>query len=375
MSNYRPKNRGRIIFVTAIITIIIFAVTLYSIQNPDVVKEIISDSSFDTSQDFIKFVDVGQADCAIIYSNGYCAVIDVGLASRVGDIENCLDEYNVESIDVAIISHLHSDHVGGLPKIANDYKIENLIMPPLKSNSITAAKNGKDTAIKSGTQVYDAKSGMNFELGEFKITLLSGSNDEANENNGSLFVMAEIDDTNFLFTGDAETKVEKRLLESEMNIDCDILKVAHHGSDTSSSEAFLKATTPEYAVISVGESNMYSHPHDVTLRSLKTVGAEIYRTDKMGDITFDMTDNKIKIVQEKMNKGSIINVGQPSRAYKVVKAHYAETIGTKCRDIAIAMGVEGVEKMTQEEYRAAAVDAVKKTCRKCWHCLLAQMCI
>ena len=64
MSNYRPKNRGRIIFVTAIITIIIFAVTLYSIQNPDVVKEIISDSSFDTSQDFIKFVDVGQADCA-----------------------------------------------------------------------------------------------------------------------------------------------------------------------------------------------------------------------------------------------------------------------------------------------------------------------
>jgi len=226
----------------------------------------------------------------------------VGLASRVGDIENCLDEYNVESIDVAIISHLHSDHVGGLPKIANDYKIENLIMPPLKSNSITAAKNGKDTAIKSGTQVYDAESGMNFELGEFKITLLSGSNDEANENNRSLFVMAEIDDTNFLFTGDAETKVEKQLLNSGADIDCDILKVGHHGSDSSSSEAFLEAATPEYAVISVGESNMYSHPHDVTLRSLKTIGAEIYRTDKMGDITFDMTDNKIEIAQEKEQK-------------------------------------------------------------------------
>lgn len=299
MSNYKPKNRGRIIFVTAIITIIIFAVTIYSIQNPDVVNEIISDGSFDTTQDFIKFVDVGQADCAIIYSNGYCAVVDVGLSNRVGDIESSLEEYNVESIDVAIISHLHSDHVGGLPEIANGYKIENLIMPPLKSNSITAAKNGVDIAYKSGTNIYDAKRGMNFQLGEFKITLLSDANDESNENNRSMYVLAEIDGTSFLFTGDAEAKMEKQILNSGIQIDCDVLKVPHHGSDTSSSKAFLEAVTPKYAVISVGKNNMYSHPHNVTLQSLKTVGANVLRTDQMGDIMFDMTDDEMKIQQEK----------------------------------------------------------------------------
>lgn len=302
MSNYKPKNRGRIIFVTAIITIIIFAVTVYSIQNPDVVNEIISDGGFDTSQDFIEFVDVGQADCAIIYSNGYCAVIDVGLANRVGDIEDSLDEYNVESIDVAIISHLHSDHVGGLPEIANNYKIENLIMPPLKSDSITVAKNGVDIATKSGTNIYDAKRGMNFKLGEFNITLLSDSNDESNENNRSMYVLAEIDGTRFLFTGDAEAKMEKRLLESNADIDCDVLKVAHHGSDSSSTKSFLEAVTPKYAVISVGKNNMYSHPHDVTLRSLKNSNANVLRTDEIGDITFDMTDDEIKIKQEKEQK-------------------------------------------------------------------------
>ena len=111
--------------------------------------------------------------------------------------------------------------------------------------------------------------------------------------------MVEIDEVKFLFTGDAETKAEKYILEQNLKLDCDVLKVSHHGSNTSSSKEFLDATTPEYAVISVGEGNMYNHPHNVTLEKLKQANAKIYRTDKQGDITFNVDDREIKIITEK----------------------------------------------------------------------------
>ena len=298
MSIYKPKNRGRFIFITAVVTIIILAVVLYSVQNPEVVKEIISDNSFDTSQDFIKFVDVGQGDCAIIYSDGYCAVIDVGTSQAADEISESLEEFKVDSIDVMLISHLHDDHVGGLLSIAQDYKIDNLITPSVSKDSIKAAQNGKNAAVSNGASYYTPKKGMNFQIGEFTITLLSDFYDK-NENNRSIFVMAEIDGVKFLFTGDAERKTEKRLLESDVDVDCDVLKVGHHGSSTSTCDEFLQKTTPEYAVISVGEGNAYSHPHQETMTALQSSGASIYRTDNSGDIVFDMTDDSLEIGLEK----------------------------------------------------------------------------
>ena len=141
--------------------------------------------------------------------------------------------------------------------------------------------------------------GINFQIGEFEITILSDYDGNLEENDRSVFVMAEIDNTKILFTGDAETKTENKLLEDNINIDCDILKVSHHGSNTSSSERFLSEATPDYAVISVGKGNSYSHPHTETLKSLKKCGAKILRTDNNGDITFDFTDDNIELKTEK----------------------------------------------------------------------------
>ena len=266
MNKYRTQKRRNSIIVCTIICIVAFALLLTFSQNALLGRV---SAGLPRDADFIKFVDVGQGDCAIIYSNGYCAVVDVGEPEEATTVNKALKDYGIVDIDALIISHLHSDHVGALPEIAELYPIQNLFMPKIYNKSIITAKIGKETAIQNGAAFYEVDRGINFQIGEFEITILSDYDGNLEENDRSVFVMAEIDNTKILFTGDAETKTENKLLEDNINIDCDILKVSHHGSNTSSSERFLSEATPDYAVISVGKGNSYSHPHTETLKSLK----------------------------------------------------------------------------------------------------------
>ena len=120
------NKRRNLYIIVGIAALLIFAILFFCIIAPPKTKKA---AGFDPSSDFITVLDVGQGDCALIYSNGYCAVIDVGLSTSVDDISSCLDKYGIEQIDVALISHLHADHVGGLPDVAKNFEIDNLIMP------------------------------------------------------------------------------------------------------------------------------------------------------------------------------------------------------------------------------------------------------
>ena len=258
-------------------------------------------AAFDTSVDFVKITDVGEADSILIYSDGCSAVIDVGTENSVPNILDDLDSARIKDIDALIVTHLHTDHAGGLPELAKRREIDNLIIPELESSAEAAqlVKTAKRTVTAKGGNVYTAVQGMNFEIGEFTVTVLAYYDDMRDENNKSVIVMAEIDGIKFLFTGDAEAKTEKALIDEGLNIDCDVLKVAHHGSSSSSSQSFLKAATPKYAAISVGANNIYSHPTESVISALENCGAQILRTDTDGDITFYVENGEIRTVTEK----------------------------------------------------------------------------
>ena len=271
----------------------IFGEDLQQIFNPA--------AAFDTSADFVKITDVGQADSILIYSNGYSAVIDVGTENSAENILEDLDSARISRIDALIVTHLHTDHAGALPELARRKEIDNLIIPELDYDAEAASlvKTAKQTVTANGGNAYTAVQGMNFKIGEFTVTLLAYYGDMQEDNNKSVIVMAELDGIKFLFTGDAEAKTERALIEDGLNIDCDVLKVGHHGSATSSSKEFLDKATPDYAAISVGENNIYSHPSESVIDALKEQGTRILRTDTDGDITFFVENGKIKTETEK----------------------------------------------------------------------------
>ena len=271
----------------------VFGERLQQVFNPE--------AAFDISVDFVKITDVGQADSILIYSNGCSALIDVGTEDSAADILEDLDSAQIKRIDALIVTHLHTDHAGGLPELARLRKIDNLIIPELNDDAEAASlvKTAKQTVTANGGNAYTAVQGMNFKIGEFTVTVLAYYEDTQDENNKSVIVMAELDGIKFLFTGDAEAKAEQALIDEALNIDCDVLKVGHHGSSSSSTKEFLNKTTPEYAAISVGKNNIYSHPSESVVSALENCGAQVLRTDTDGDITFYVENGKIKTETEK----------------------------------------------------------------------------
>ena len=299
----RRSKRKIAVSATTALTLAIFVIAFANKLFGDKVRSTLAPAApdFDKTQDFVKIMDVGQADAALIYSNGCSAVIDAGLTSSADDISADLKGADIKDIDALLITHLHMDHAGALAKIAMSFPIDNLIIPNRDSSAeaMPTVNEAEKRVVAEKGKVFTATEGMNFNIGEFEVTLLAYFPDATKENDRSIITRAKIGDKKFLFTGDAEKATEADVLAEKLNIDCDVLKVGHHGSNSSSTAAFLKAASPKYAAISVGKDNMYSHPSNKTIVALKNCGAEVYRTDKNGDISFYVENGNIRVETEK----------------------------------------------------------------------------
>lgn len=251
----------------------------------------------DGGSDFVRFIDVGQGDCALIHSNGYTALIDTGTSDSAYEVCAKLQKAGVSIIDVLVISHLHDDHIGGVRSIIESFEVKNVVLPELsiESDGLSVAQLAIKEVTDSGGGVYNAKQGLNFNIGDFEITVLAAYGEMNDENNRSVMLAAQISDIKFLFTGDAEKKAEKQLLDEGLNLKCDVFKAAHHGSSTSNCDELLKAVRPRYVAISSGKDNMYGHPHNEVLSAFEYIGAEVFNTQTDGDITFYVNNGAISV--------------------------------------------------------------------------------
>lgn len=241
-------------------------------------------------------IDVGQADSFLLVQDGKTALIDCGTRSTGEDVVEYLKSQGITRLDYVFGTHPHDDHMGGMYDVITNFEIGKIIIPETKLGEITSNWYMKlMQEFKNGLHdVEYAKLGKVYNLGGATMKIIGPiSEPDGNLNNYSIVLKVSFGDMDVIMTGDAETVVEKEILESGENIDAEILKVGHHGSDTSSSEEFLDAITPEYALISAKIGNMYKHPVESTMEKLENRDIEVYRTDENGTVVVTITADDI----------------------------------------------------------------------------------
>lgn len=245
----------------------------------------------------IHFIDVGQGDCSLIESNGEYMLIDSGEVDAYSKVKEYVDSLNIEEFKYVIATHPHSDHIGSLSRVVDNYKIDNIIMPKVSSNSSTFINLAK--SIKANdVNVIESQVGENYNFGDCSFMIIAPytySSDEMNDN--SVGIKLTHGNDKCIFMGDSGSNVEKQILDKGIDIKADLFKVSHHGSKTSNSLEFLKAMSPKYAVISCAKNNEYNHPHKPILDRLKELNVDVYRTDESGNIVFQSTGNGLKIIK------------------------------------------------------------------------------
>ena len=238
------------------------------------------------------FIDVGQGDAALIRTEAGDILIDAGTNSSEEELKAYLDSMGVKDLEYAVFTHPHEDHIGGADMVLSTYNVKRVILPDATSTSKTFERM-MDAIEAEKCEVIEARPDETFTVGEMTCTILAPISTSYTEtNNYSVVIRADYGETSVLFTGDAEVDSEAEMLERyrfKGLLDCDLLKSGHHGSDTSSSQEFLNAVTPTYAVISVGEGNTYDHPKQETLTKYDAMKIRYFRTDKEGSIVFVST--------------------------------------------------------------------------------------
>ncbi len=234
----------------------------------------------------VNYIDVGQGDSIFIQlPNKETMLIDAGEAYEVDNVINYLNNLGIKKIDYVVGTHPHTDHIGGLEEVINTFDVGAIYMPKVSSNSKTF-EDLLTTISNKGLKVKTAKSGV-VVLSEdnLKLEFIAPNSDNySNLNNYSAVLKLTYLDNTFLFMGDAETLSEDEITS---DVDADVIKVGHHGSDSSSSVEFVKKVSPEYAIIMVGEGNSYNHPYQSIIDRYESVGAKVLRTDLDGNIICD----------------------------------------------------------------------------------------
>ena len=255
---------------------------------PDTVK--ISDA--DT---WVEFIDVGQADCALVCSEGHYMLIDTGDRDDSDMVIAHLDAIGVEKLDYMILSHPHADHIGEAADIYDSFEVGSVIMPQvpegLEPDSVTYEM------LTETVPYIEPAADMSFTFGECTFDTYAAHEYTEDLNDMSVIVRLVCGDCSFLFTGDCGENEEREMLDRGVMLDSDVLKAGHHGSAYSSCEEWLSAVTPKYTVISCGAFNEYGHPDEAALKRLDGWSDEVFITSRDGSIVFETDGKDIAVIR------------------------------------------------------------------------------
>ncbi|MBE6902317.1 MAG: MBL fold metallo-hydrolase [Ruminococcaceae bacterium] len=266
------------------------------VQRPDITVE--------QDEIAVHFIDVGQGDCTLIKTPDKNMLIDCGERTEAATVVAYLRDFGVTRLDYVLVSHQHSDHMGGMAQILRSFEIGEFIMPEIPEDMIPTADFYSDTLDvieQKGIDAVYAEVGREIALSEGTVLQLIGPVGSDYDDLNSYSVVARLVSGNysFLFTGDMEKDAEREMTDAWIDIKADVLKVAHHGSSTSSSDEFIWRVRPEYAVFSVGRDNSYGHPTDEVIERIMATGCEMLTTMQYGDIVFVTDGNELKLVTTK----------------------------------------------------------------------------
>lgn len=242
----------------------------------------------------VYFIDVGNADSILIRQGEVNALIDAGERGDGDDVLAYLNQQGVKKLDLVIATHPHADHIGGMADVINGIPVDKFVMsfmPEDETPTTATYLNMLEALDNKSVPVEEAKPGTVYMLGTAQLTVLAPLSESDEANNISVVTRLTFGERSFLFMGDAETDVEDELLISGRPLSADVIKLGHHGSNTSSSQAFLTKVDPDYAIIACGKGNSYGHPHGEVLSRLDKMDVDIYRADVHGHIAI-ATDGK-----------------------------------------------------------------------------------
>lgn len=251
------------------------------------------DSTFE-----VHYIDVGQGDCSLILCDGRAMLIDGGEASESSKVYAYLRAHNVKHLDYIVASHAHSDHIGGLSGALNYATVDIALCPVTEYDSKSFESFEKYLNAQS-VNITVPCVGDVYSLGSATVQVLGPQKRYDEINDTSIVLKVTYGQTSFLFTGDAERVAEADILSAGYDLSSTVLKVGHHGSDTSTSYPFLREIMPDYAVIQVGEDNSYGHPTEDTLSRLRDADVTVYRNDLQGTIICSSDGAEVSFSTEK----------------------------------------------------------------------------
>ena len=249
----------------------------------------------------LHMIECGQADSFLFIQGEDTALIDCGTRSTGKDVIKYIKDLGITQLDYVIGTHPHDDHMGGMYDVITNFEVEAIVMPKIKNGDVTANWYGTlmEEIVEKEYNLKYAAQDATYKVGEASMDVIGLLSDYEGElNNSSIVMKVSFGEIDIIMTGDAEKEVERHILELGKDIEAEILKVGHHGSNTSTSDEFLDAINPNYALISCKVGNKHEHPKEETMKKLEERNIPVYRTDECGSVVVTITSNSVSFSTE-----------------------------------------------------------------------------